>query len=144
MKLLTTMIALVCSVSVVAGTAAPQCANIGSRSEGWKTSSGKLLWANCGKQVIVCDKEGWVSYDVTNLQLLTWTNCSKTEANKPVCVNIGSKSEGWKINGKLKWDNCSEKAALCGARGSRSEGWYAADLELASYRLIEKTNCQKK
>ena len=102
-----------------------------------------MVWANCEKQAIVCDKDGWVSYDVSNLQLLAWANCSKSEANKPVCANIGSKSEGWKVNGRLRWDNCSEKALVCGAQGSRSEGWYAADLELATYRLIEKTKCAK-
>jgi hypothetical protein len=57
-------------------------------------------------------------------------------------VNIGSKSEGWKMNGKLAWDNCSDKAVICGAKGSKSEGWYAADMELSSRKVIEKANCK--
>jgi len=125
--------------------AGPKCVNIGSRSEGWKTTDGKLLWANCSKEALVCEKDEWVSYklDTEHMRLLGWSKCSEYSSNKPFCANIGSKSEGWMINGQLHWDNCSEKAVLCGARGSRSEGWYAADMELATRHVIQKGKCTK-
>ncbi|MFA6236614.1 MAG: hypothetical protein WC635_04730 [Bacteriovorax sp.] len=145
MKSLIAIIALTCAFSAMAATS-PRCVNIGSKSEGWKTTDGKLLWAQCSKEALVCDKDAWVSYnlDLENMRLLGWSQCSKSAANKPVCANVGSRSEGWKMNGKLIWDNCSDKAVICGAKGSRSEGWYAADLELSTRRVIEKANCAKK
>ncbi len=143
MKSMIALFVLACSVSAMAATA-PKCVNIGSKSEGWKTTDGKLLWANCSKEALVCDKDAWVSYklDTDNMKLLGWSQCSKSEAGKPVCVNIGSKSEGWQMNGKLAWDNCSDKAVICGAKGSKSEGWYAADKELSTRHVIEKANCK--
>lgn len=142
MKSLLFISALIASLNVMA--AGPKCVNVGSRSEGWKTTDGKLLWANCSKQALVCEKDEWVSYklDTENMRLLGWSQCSKSEANKPVCANVGSKSEGWMMNGKLHWDNCSEKAVICGAKGSRSEGWYAADLELSTRRVIQAGKCK--
>jgi hypothetical protein len=45
---------------------------------------------------------------------------------KPECVGIGTRSEGWLIVGEpIRYAQCAGKSAECGAVGTRSEGWYA-------------------
>lgn len=61
-------------------------------------------------------------------------------AKAPLCVNVGTRSEGWIFpDGKLHWDKCSKKYAYCGAVGTRSEGWYAA--VRSGSQLIGFANC---
>lgn len=68
----------------------------------------------------------------------TWTTCRLDEDGKcvcstcpaiqerPICTNIGTRSEGWYLNGELiKYDKCV-CVAVCKAIGTRSEGWYSS------------------
>ncbi len=60
----------------------------------------------------------------------------------PVCINIGTRSEGWLLpDGQLAFDNCEYKVAICGAIGTRSEGWYITHLKQT--RLVGFTNCSQ-
>jgi hypothetical protein len=134
------VLALVLASTIVSAKE-PVCANVGSRSEGWKVD-GKLLWDKCSEKVAVCENEGWISYGKLSEKLLGWDSECKA-SNKPRCANIGSKSEGWMINGKLNWANCSDKVVICGAKGSRSQGWYAVELDKASAHVISTEQCKK-
>jgi hypothetical protein len=57
---------------------------------------------------------------------------SETEAPnapaRPVCDAIGTKSEGWYLNGELLgWSQCKHKTIACLRVGTRGEGWYEID-----------------
>lgn len=61
-------------------------------------------------------------------------------AFQPECVNVGTRSEGWTLpDGKIAFDNCLDKVAYCGAIGSKSEGWYVA--EVADKQLLAYDEC---
>lgn len=59
----------------------------------------------------------------------------------PFCSDPGGRSEGWVIDGELKWDVCSTKAVGCSGIGSRTEGWYG--VEVRSPGLIVFSKCSK-
>jgi hypothetical protein len=60
----------------------------------------------------------------------------------PRCVNVGTRSEGWKFAGdpRVRFDHCAGEYAECGAVGTRSEGWYA--FEKKSAGLIGWAQCR--
>ncbi|HAZ12712.1 MAG: hypothetical protein A2X86_11055 [Bdellovibrionales bacterium GWA2_49_15] len=63
--------------------------------------------------------------------LLKYTKCSDAEVI-PACSAIGTRSEGWYLNGRLMtretgvpaWDMCQEKNIYCQYVGTPLEGWY--------------------
>ena len=148
MKSLFLLITLVSVVSFAKGFT-PYCTNIGTRSEGWKMPNGSVKWDNCSKKVAVCaavgsKSEGWYSAEVLSSQLIGWDNCSEDNSKKPKCAHVGTRSEGWTLpNGRIAYDNCSEKIAVCSAIGSRSEGWYAVELTKKAKRLLGWAQCSK-
>jgi hypothetical protein len=121
----------------------PVCRTDLGRSSGWQLDNGKVAWdSKCDEKVAVCENEGWTAYEKLSEKLLGFdSKCAA--ANKPRCANIGSKSEGWMMNGKLHWANCSQKVVVCGAKGSRSQGWYAVELDLSSAKIISTLQCKK-
>jgi len=61
-----------------------------------------------------------------------------TLAKSPTCVNVGTKSEGWRLtNGTIKYATCGKCAARCLHAGTKSEGWY----DTCTSRLIEWAEC---
>ena len=73
--------------------------------------------------------------------LLSGAPAFAEEANPaPVCVGIGTRSEGWSSNGRfLRYDHCKDKVLVCRAKGTRSENYAAA--EVISSRLLGYANC---
>ena len=60
----------------------------------------------------------------TALKASICTDASQANtSNKPVCVNQGSRSEGWSIGGKLYYSSC-KNVPVCSNVGTKSEGWY--------------------
>lgn len=135
--------------TVLSFGAAPKCVNIGTRSEGWSTPNHQIKYDKCKNKVAFCGavgsrSEGWYAGEVLQQHLLGWANCSKREVNRPVCINIGTRSEGWTTpQGKVIWDKCSQKVAVCSAIGTRSEGWYAATIKQGTVSFIGWANCSK-
>lgn len=127
---------------VFAAEEQPACQGVGTRFEGWfqggqliQTSKGQLAWDSCTSKISVCtstaeEGEGW--YAVTQPELITYANCATAES-RPVCGAIGTRSEGWYLDGRLlnkfngvpAFANCAGQVAICYAQGTRSEGWYA-------------------
>lgn len=140
---------VVFSIAQLVFAAAPNCVNIGTKSEGWQTPNGQVVFDRCEYKAAVCGaigtrSEGWYVVDLKQGQLMGWANCSQDKSTEPKCINIGTRSEGWLLpNGKLAFDNCSEKYVRCGAKGTRSEGWYIYAADLSIGQLLGWANCSK-
>ncbi len=66
-------------------------------------------------------------------RLLQFSYCADaTVEETPVCDAVGTRSEGWYLNGMLMkdflgrpaYDHCVDKRVICDGIGSRGEGWY--------------------
>ena len=138
---------LILAISSPAFAAAPLCVNVGTRSEGWLMKDGSTHFDTCSKKVVFCANvgeanEGWHSAVALEMRQLGYANCSEYTGTQPSCINIGSKSEGWATpTGRILFDQCSEKAAVCGAIGTRSEGWFAATLDKTTIHSLGNENC---
>jgi hypothetical protein len=113
----------------------PQCEAIGTRSEGWYRNGQLLRWDRCLQKIAICERhfadgEGW--YAVEQPKLINWSQCENAKSH-PVCAAVGTRSEGWYLDGRLlkKFNGapaitkCAGQVASCYAIGTRSEGWYA-------------------
>lgn len=61
-----------------------------------------------------------LSFFVTVLVVST----SVFAAEKPMCINVGTRSEGWHVPGKsIIYDQCAGLEAECAGQGTRSEAW---------------------
>jgi len=137
-------------VSQLAFATAPECVNVGSKSEGWKLPNGQLSWdSECNEKVVYCGavgtrSEGWYVAKFDGMQLIGWSQCSESRSDRPVCVNVGSRSEGWKTaTGKLRFDKCANKVAACSGINTRSEGWYAVEPIPETVKLLGWTKCSQ-
>ncbi len=77
------------------------------------------------------------------LILLLLVGVVSADACKPVCREIGTRSEGWydSCTGKLiKYDLCSRCEAVCKEIGTRGEGWYSS----CDGSVIWLTTCQER
>jgi hypothetical protein len=52
---------------------------------------------------------------------------ASTRADVPVCVHVGTRSEGWAWNGGrfIRWAKCEGVTPVCRSKGDGGEGWYA-------------------
>jgi hypothetical protein len=68
---------------------------------------------------------------------------SPADSKQPVCVAIGTRSEGWSIPGeKIRYDNCGGKLVRC-VTGENGKGWYS--YQKANPKLIGNTgSCMNK
>lgn len=57
----------------------------------------------------------------------------------PVCINLGTRSEGWDFGGKLKYSNCAKKSVECANGGSTPEGWMA--FEKRNHVFLTRADC---
>jgi hypothetical protein len=62
-------------------------------------------------------------------------------ADAPKCVNVGTRSEGWEWNGRVKFAACLDRVAFCGAIGTRSEGYYSGAVKES--KLLGFDNCSE-
>jgi hypothetical protein len=70
-------------------------------------------------------------------RLLDYALCANAlEDEMPICDAIGTRSEGWYLDGQLMidyrgvpaFDKCQFKKVECKAIGTRSEGWYVSPI----------------
>lgn len=138
---------LLIGISSSAFGAAPLCVNVGTRSEGWVMKDGSLRFDTCSKKVVYCGNmgeanEGWQSALALEMRQLGYANCSEYTGTRPSCVNVGTRSEGWATpTGRILYDQCAEKVAVCSAVGTRSEGWFAAALDKSTVQTLSTENC---
>lgn len=141
--------ALLAGVSVSAFAGPPKCVYEGTRSEGWKLEDGSIQWAECANRISFCGargskSEGWYSAEVEKSELIAYANCSTDEGAAPECVNVGTRSEGWKVpNGQVTFASCARKVAACRLIGTRSEGWYAVTPNYDTLKRIVWANCAR-
>ncbi len=46
-------------------------------------------------------------------------------SRQPVCANVGTKGEGWYVDGfPIVWAKCEKKILACMKSGTADEGWY--------------------
>lgn len=81
------------------------------------------------------------------IQIVFGFLASQTQALllKPLCVDIGTSSEGWALPGhefQIKKAHCADKVVECKNIGTRSEGWYI--FEKQNIRLMQYSNCENK
>ncbi|PIN86648.1 hypothetical protein COV19_04000 [Candidatus Woesearchaeota archaeon CG10_big_fil_rev_8_21_14_0_10_44_13] len=55
-----------------------------------------------------------------------YTATTPVVSSDPVCGAIGTRSEGWKTLQGIVYDNCNGCKAVCRATGTKSEGWYSS------------------
>lgn len=108
----------------------------------WKSTSTRLyLTTNGQKRSFAYTASGDHLRLYQNGQLYAHL-VKKVLQHKPVCANVGSRSEGWTWedgSGFIGWTQCKGVTAVCKAIGTRSEGWYRSD----DGRLIKYDNCGK-
>jgi len=125
---------------------APQCLLVGSKSEGWYRDGKRIGWDNCSIKSINCAKkgtasEGWYSSHLANFRVITAAQCSVSSSRqeKPKCVNIGTRSEGWALGDKfLGYDNCKNRVVRCKSEDSFSSAWVSLTEEK---QLVLKEKC---
>ena len=108
----------------------PKCINVGTRSEGWALNGQFIRYDNCENKYLECINQGTRSeafavFEKTEIEFLAYDNCAIDQSRKPLCGAIGTRSEGWLIAEVLKYDTCADKTVECVLKGTRTEGWSA-------------------
>ncbi len=79
---------------------------------------------------------------VNDAKFFSAVNLGRESSKQPVCSNIGTKGEGWYVDGfPLIWSACENKTLACLNMGTPQEGWY--EVEASNWETLKFDFCSQ-
>lgn len=128
----------------------PRCVAGGKNPEGWLQKDGSVKRDHCLDRVVYCSRvntsaEGWYAAEVSSEQLINREKCSRSQNDRPECIQVSSYAEGWTApswtDRRVHWDDCRHKVVECLRIGSEEEGWWARMPKVDTAYLVKLAPC---